>query len=307
MNETITNIPLGELHPFPDHPFGVRDDEAMEQTVGSIREYGVLVPAIARPREEGGYELIAGHRRKHACELAGLETMPVIVRDLDRNAAVIIMVDSNIQRENILPSERAKAYKMKLEAIKRQGARHDLTSTQIVQKLSVDKVAEEAGTNREQVCLLQEEVESRTVTLAVNATKMTANVLKQAISKYLAHCKEKKAEKAREGPVKPCGKQSVKQLVGQNQGVSNIEITDKNIKDFERIARKYGVDFALKKDKTGEIPKYLVFFKARDGDALTAAFKEYTAKTDRKKEKPSVVQKLRTMSLSPLFATKKRN
>lgn len=151
MNETITNIPLGELHPFPDHPFGVRDDEAMEQTVGSIREYGVLVPAIARPREEGGYELIAGHRRKHACELAGLETMPVIVRDLDHNAAVIIMVDSNIQRENILPSERAKAYKMKLEAIKRQGARHDLTSTQIVQKLSVDKVAEKAGTNREQV------------------------------------------------------------------------------------------------------------------------------------------------------------
>ena len=151
MNETITNIPLGELHPFPDHPFGVRDDEAMEQTLRSIREYGVLVPAIARPREEGGYELIAGHRRKHACELAGLETMPVIVRDLDRNAAVIIMVDSNIQRENILPSERAKAYKMKLEAIKRQGARHDLTSTQIVQKLSVDKVAEEAGTNREQV------------------------------------------------------------------------------------------------------------------------------------------------------------
>ena len=131
---------------------------------------------------------------------------------------------------------------------------------------------------------MQEEVESRTVTLAVNATKMTANVLKQAISKYLAHCKEKKAEKAREGPVKPCGKQSVKQLV---------EITDKNIKDFERIARKYGVDFALKKDKTGEIPKYLVFFKARDGDALTAAFKEYTAKTDRKKEKPSVIQKLR--------------
>ena len=151
MNETIKEIPLSELHPFPDHPFGVRDDEAMEQTVESIREYGVLVPAIARPREDGGYELIAGHRRKHACELAGRETMPVIVRDLDRNAAVIIMVDSNIQRENILPSERAKAYKMKLEAIKRQGARHDLTSTQIVQKLSVDKVAEEAGTNREQV------------------------------------------------------------------------------------------------------------------------------------------------------------
>ena len=140
---------------------------------------------------------------------------------------------------------------------------------------------------------MQEEVEQRTVTLAVSTSKMTANVLKQAISKYLAHCKEKKMEKAHAGPVKPCGKQSVKQLVEQNQGVSNIEITDKNIKDFERIARKYGVDFALKKDKTGEIPKYLVFFKARDADALTQAFKEYTAKTDRKKERPSVIQKLR--------------
>lgn len=140
---------------------------------------------------------------------------------------------------------------------------------------------------------MQEEVEQRTVTLAINTTKMTANILKQAISKYLAHRKEKKMEKARAGPVKPCGKQSVKQLVGQNQGVSNIEITDRNIKDFERIARKYGVDFALKKDKTGEIPKYLVFFKSRDGDALTAAFKEYTAKTERKKEKSSVIQKLR--------------
>ena len=136
---------------------------------------------------------------------------------------------------------------------------------------------------------MQEEVEQRTVTLAVSTSKMTANVLKSAISKYLAYRKEKK----REGPVKPCGKQSVKQLVGQNQGVSNIEITDKNIKDFERIARKYGVDFALKKDKTGDIPKYLVFFKARDADALTAAFKEYTAKTDRKKERPSVLKKLR--------------
>ncbi len=136
---------------------------------------------------------------------------------------------------------------------------------------------------------MQEEVESRTVTLAVSTTRMTANVLKSAISKYLAYRKEK----ARQGPVKPCGKQSVKQLVGQDQGVSNIEITDKNIKDFERIARKYGIDFALKKDKTGDIPKYLVFFKARDADALTAAFKEYTAKTDRKKEKPSVLKKLR--------------
>lgn len=140
---------------------------------------------------------------------------------------------------------------------------------------------------------MQEEVENRTVTLAITTTKMTANVLKQAISKYLAHRKERKMEKARAGPVKPCGKQSVKQLVGQNQGVTNIEITDKNIKDFERIARKYGVDFALKKDKTGDIPKYLVFFKARDADALTQAFKEYTAKTDRKKDRLSVLHKLR--------------
>ena len=151
MNETIKDIPLGELHPFPDHPFGVRDDESMVQTVESIREYGVLVPAIARPREDGGYEIIAGHRRKHACELAGLTTMPVIVRDIDRNTATIMMVDSNLQRENILPSERAKAYKMKLEAIKRQGKRHDLTSTQPVQKLSVEQVAEDAGTSREQI------------------------------------------------------------------------------------------------------------------------------------------------------------
>lgn len=136
---------------------------------------------------------------------------------------------------------------------------------------------------------MQEEVEQRTVALTVNTFKLTGRVLKAAISKYLDYRKEK----ARDGPVKPCGKQSVKQLMGQNQGVSNIEITDSNIKDFERIARKYGVDFALKKDKTGEIPKYLVFFKARDGDALTAAFKEYTAKTDRKKERQSVLKKLR--------------
>lgn len=137
---------------------------------------------------------------------------------------------------------------------------------------------------------MQEEVESRTVTLAISTTRMTANVLKSAISKYLAYRKEKKVEKARAAPVKPCGKQTVKQLVGQNEGVANIEITDRNIRDFDRVARKYGVDYALKKDKSGELPKYLVFFKARDGDALTAAFKEYTAKTERKKERPSVLQ-----------------
>ena len=140
---------------------------------------------------------------------------------------------------------------------------------------------------------MQEEVEQRTVTLVISTTKLTANVLKAAISKYLAYRKEKKTEKARAGPVKPCGKQTVKQLVGQNQGVSNIEIIDKNIKDFDRVARKYGVDYALKKDKSGEVPKYLVFFKARDGDALTAAFKEYGAVTDRKKARPSVLKLLR--------------
>ena len=134
--EVVEQISLSELHPFPDHPFQVRDDDAMQETAESIKTYGVLVPALARPREDGGYELIAGHRRKHACELAGLTTMPVIVRDIDRDAATIIMVDSNLQRENILPSERAKAYKMKLDAIKRQGKRHDLTSDQLGQKLS---------------------------------------------------------------------------------------------------------------------------------------------------------------------------
>ena len=121
--EVVVQIPLSELHPFPDHPFQVREDASMQETTESVKEYGVLVPALARPRENGGYELIAGHRRKHACELAGLTTMPVIVRDIDRDAATIIMVDSNLQRENILPSERALAYKMKLEAIRRKAGR----------------------------------------------------------------------------------------------------------------------------------------------------------------------------------------
>ena len=149
--EKVMDMPLSELYPFPDHPFQVRDDDAMKETVESIKEYGVLVPAIVRPRADGGYELISGHRRKHACELAGLPTMPVIVRNLDDDAATIIMVDSNIQRENILPSERAKAYKMKLDAIKHQGERTDLTSMQVAQKLSVEKVGEDAGVSKDQV------------------------------------------------------------------------------------------------------------------------------------------------------------
>ena len=145
--EQVQQIPIGELFPFKNHPFKVLDDESMQRTVESVEQYGVLAPLIARPRPEGGYEIISGHRRQHAAQLAGLETLPVIVRNMDDDAAVLLMVDSNLQRENILPSERAFAYKMKLEAIKNQGARSDLTSGQIVQKskLSIERVAEDAG------------------------------------------------------------------------------------------------------------------------------------------------------------------
>ena len=145
--EQVQQIPIGELFPFKNHPFKVLDDESMQRTVESVEQYGVLSPLIARPRPEGGYEIISGHRRQHAAQLAGLDALPVIVRQMDDDAAVLLMVDSNLQRENILPSERAFAYKMKLEAIKNQGARSDLTSGQIVQKskLSIERVAEDAG------------------------------------------------------------------------------------------------------------------------------------------------------------------
>lgn len=150
--ERVQEIPLSELHPFKGHPFKVLDDEAMQKTVESIAQFGVMTPAIARPRPEGGYELIAGHRRHHASELAGKETMPVIVRDMDDDAATILMVDSNLQRETLLPSERAFAYKMKLEAIKHQGQRTDLTSSQVGMKLqAMDIVGQEAGDGRNQV------------------------------------------------------------------------------------------------------------------------------------------------------------
>ena len=150
--EKIVEIPLTELHPFKDHPFKVVNDEKMQDTAESIREYGVLVPAIVRPRDEGGYEIVSGHRRHFASQLAGLDTMPAIVRDLDDDAATIIMVDSNLQRETLLPSERAFAYKMKLEALKRQGARTDLTCVQIEHKLKArDVVAKEAGESAAQV------------------------------------------------------------------------------------------------------------------------------------------------------------
>ena len=150
--ERVQEIKLSDLHPFKGHPFKVVDDEAMQKTVESIAQFGVMTPAIARPRPEGGYELIAGHRRHHASELAGKETMPVIVRDMDDDAATILMVDSNLQRETLLPSERAFAYKMKLEAIKHQGQRTDLTSSQVGMKLqAMDIVGQEAGDSRNQV------------------------------------------------------------------------------------------------------------------------------------------------------------
>ena len=150
--EQVQQIPIDALHPFTNHPFKVLDDEAMTRTVESIAQYGVLAPLIARPRPEGGYEIISGHRRQHAAQLAGLETLPVIVRNMDNDAAVLLMVDSNLQRENILPSERAFAYKMKLEALKNQGARSDLTSSQVGMKLqALDIVGQEAGDSRNQV------------------------------------------------------------------------------------------------------------------------------------------------------------
>ena len=151
-HEQIRQIPINELFPFKEHPFKVLDDDAMQRTVESVAQYGVLAPLIARPRAEGGYEIISGHRRQHAAQLAGLDTLPVIVRNMDDDAAVLLMVDSNLQRENILPSERAFAYKMKLEALKNQGARSDLTSDQVGQKLwSVEQVASDAGESKTQI------------------------------------------------------------------------------------------------------------------------------------------------------------
>ena len=150
--EQVQQIPIGELFPFKDHPFKVLDDESMQRTVESVEQYGVLSPLIARPRPEGGYEIISGHRRQYAAKLAGLDTLPVIVRNIDDNAAVLLMVDSNLQREHILPSERAFAYKMKLEALKNQGTRSDLTSSQIGTKLRADeKVAQDSGESRNQI------------------------------------------------------------------------------------------------------------------------------------------------------------
>ncbi len=171
----VQEIPLSELHPFKGHPFKVLDDDAMQKTVESIAQFGVMTPAIARPRPEGGYELIAGHRRHHASELAGKETMPVIVRDMDDDAATILMVDSNLQRETLLPSERAFAYKMKLEAIKHQGQRTDLTSCQIGTKLRADEqLAEGTGDS------------ARTVQRYIRLTELIPELLDMVDEKKIA-------------------------------------------------------------------------------------------------------------------------
>ena len=173
--ERVQEIPLDQLKPFRNHPFKVRDDQRMLDTVDSIREYGVLVPAIARPDPEGGYELISGHRRKRGCEMAGFQTMPVIIRDLDDDAAVLVMVDSNIQREELLPSERAFAYKMKLEALKHQGARMDLTSCQVGTKLRADeKLAESVNES------------ARTVQRFIRLTELISELLDMVDERKLA-------------------------------------------------------------------------------------------------------------------------
>ena len=173
--ERVQEIPLDQLKPFKNHPFKVRDDQRMLDTADSIREYGVLVPAIARPDPDGGYELISGHRRKRGCEMAGLQTMPVIIRDLDDDAAVLVMVDSNIQREELLPSERAFAYKMKLEALKHQGARMDLTSCQVGTKLRADeKLAESVNES------------ARTVQRFIRLTELISELLDMVDERKLA-------------------------------------------------------------------------------------------------------------------------
>ena len=175
MQEVVENIPIEKLKPFPNHPFKIREDEAMMETVVSVKSFGVLQPAIVRPTKDGDYEILSGHRRKRACELAGRKTMPVIVRELSDDAAVIFMVDSNLQRENILPSERAAAYKMKLDAMKRQGMRTDLTSTQLVPKL---KSSEALG---------QENNESReTVRRYIRLTELQPELMKMVDEKKIA-------------------------------------------------------------------------------------------------------------------------
>lgn len=211
--EQVQQIPIGELFPFKNHPFKVLDDDSMSDTVESVKQYGVLSPLIARPRPKGGYEIISGHRRQHAAELAGLETLPVIVRQMDDDAAIILMVDSNLQREHILPSERGAQFFLR---------QYDKSASQ--------------------------------------------------------------------------GKQSMKRLIRQNRGVTNLEIEKTGIKDFDRCAKRYHIDYAIQKDLSCTPPRFLIFFKAQDADALNAAFKEYSAAVLNKAERPSVLAKLHDLA-----------
>ena len=262
--EQVRQIPIGELFPFKNHPFKVLDDDSMSDTVESVKQYGVLSPLIARPRPKGGYEIISGHRRQHAAELAGLETLPVIVRQMDDDAAIILMVDSNLQREHILPSERAFAYKMKLDAMKNQGTRSDLASTQVVSKLrSNEKLGAENNQSRE------------TVRRFIRLTNLIPELLDMVDNKTVSF--------------NPAVELSYLSPEQQQEVI-------RAIKDFDRYAKRYHIDYAIQKDLSCTPPRYLIFFKAQDTDALNAAFKEYSASVLSKTERPSVLAKLHNLA-----------
>lgn len=262
--EQVQQIPIGELFPFKNHPFKVLDDDSMSDTVESVKQYGVLSPLIARPRPKGGYEIISGHRRQHAAELAGLETLPVIVRQMDDDAAIILMVDSNLQREHILPSERAFAYKMKLDAMKNQGTRSDLASTQVVSKLrSNEKLGAENNQSRE------------TVRRFIRLTNLIPELLDMVDNKTVSF--------------NPAVELSYLSPEQQQEVI-------RAIKDFDRYAKRYHIDYAIQKDLSCTPPRYLIFFKAQDTDALNAAFKEYSASVLSKTERPSVLAKLHNLA-----------
>ena len=276
--EQVQQIPIDALHPFTNHPFKVLDDEAMTRTVESIAQYGVLAPLIARPRPDGnGYEIISGHRRQYAAKLAGLDTLPVIVRQMSDDAAVILMVDSNLQREHILPSERAFAYKMKLEALKNQGARSDLTSCQLGTKFRADEsLAEDSGES------------ARNVQRFIRLTNLIPELLDMVDEKKISFNPAVELSYLDESQ----GKQSVRTLLRQNRGVSSVEISKTGIRGLERYAKKYGIDYAIRKDNSEVPPRYLVFFKAPDAEAFHSAFKEYSASLLNKDKRPSVLAKL---------------
>ena len=245
--EQVQQIPIGELFPFKNHPFKVLDDESMQRTVESVEQYGVLSPLIARPRPEGGYEIISGHRRQHAAQLAGLDTLPVIVRNMDDDAAVLLMVDSNLQRETILPSERAFAYKMKLEAIERTAGRPKNVGQVVPDyfgKRSTEVVAEGTGESYKQVQRF------------IRLTNLVPELLDMVDEKKIG------------------------------------------IKDFDRYAKRYHIDYSIQKDLSCTPPRYLVYFKAQDTDALSAAFKEYSASVLDKTKRPSVLAKLHDLAQS---------